>query len=97
VQNLENTITQFLQTLIIPPHQLDTAALDDRHLLIVTYTLVYTALIHLHYPFGQDNPVSYDKWRRSARACVVVVKHIVDTDFNFLDPIIGVRMIPVLD
>jgi len=88
VQILENTITRFLPTLI-PPHQLDTTTPDERHLLIVIHTLVHAAMIHLHYRFSHDNPVSYDKCRRSARACVAVVKHIAATDFNFLDPIIG--------
>jgi hypothetical protein len=88
VQTLENTIGRFLPTLIAP-HQLDSTSLDDRHLLIVSQTLVHAAMIHLHYRFGQDNPVSYDKCRRSARTCVAILKHIAETDFNFLDPIIG--------
>jgi len=88
IQILENTIARFIPTLM-PPRQLDTTAVDDRHLLIVTHTLVHAAMIHLHYRLGQDDPVSYDKCRQSARACVDILKHVSDADFSFLDPIIG--------
>ncbi|KAG1889873.1 hypothetical protein F4604DRAFT_1876620 [Suillus subluteus] len=73
-QTLEHTIARFIPTLI-PVHQLD-----------ATLT---PAMINLYYPFGADDPISYDKCLRAARCLVSIIKHIADADYEFLDPIIG--------
>ncbi|KZT29098.1 hypothetical protein NEOLEDRAFT_1128652 [Neolentinus lepideus HHB14362 ss-1] len=85
---LEHTISRFLTTLI-PVQQLDGTIPDEKHALIVIHTLAHAATIHLHYRFGQDDLISHDKCLRAASAVVIVIKHISEADFEFLDPIIG--------
>jgi hypothetical protein len=64
---------------------------DEKHGLIVTYSLAHTAMIHLHRTFALSDAVSFEKCSQASRACISVVKHISDGDFAFLEPIIGVR------
>jgi hypothetical protein len=90
IQSLEHTITLFLSTLI-PIAQLDAVLPDEKHGLIVTYSLAHAAMIHLHRAFALSDAVSFDKCSQASRACISVVKHISDGDFAFLEPIIGVR------
>jgi hypothetical protein len=87
-QTLEHTIAHFIPTLI-PVHQLDATVPDEKHAYIVTHTLAHAAMINLYYPFGAEDPVSYDKCLRAARCLVSIIKHIADADYEFLDPIIG--------
>lgn len=89
-QNLENTINRFLPTLI-PVQQLDATTPDDKHAFLTNHTLAHGAIIHLYYPFGTEDPASYEKSLRSARSIVSIIKHLSEVDFDFLDPIIGVR------
>jgi hypothetical protein len=88
ILTLERTITRFASTLV-QPHQLITM-IEDRHTLLVIHSLIHAAMIHLYYRLGNDDPASYDKALRAARSCIGIIKHIADTDFDFLDPIIGV-------
>jgi len=88
IQSLEHTITLFLSTLI-PIAQLDAVLPDEKHGLIVTYSLAHTAMIHLHRTFALNDAVSFEKCSQASRACISVVKHISDGDFAFLEPIIG--------
>ncbi|KAG6850977.1 hypothetical protein H0H93_005846 [Arthromyces matolae] len=85
---LERTIAQFITTLM-PLEQLDALSLENKHTLIIAHTLAHTASIQLYRPLSQDDPVVFNKCSRSARACVAVIKHISERDYNFLDPIIG--------
>lgn len=91
-QTLEHTITRFIPTLI-PVQQLDAARPEDRHTFLVSHTLAHTAILHLYYPFGTQDPPSYEKCLRAARSIVTIIKHLLDIDFDFLDPIIGVRFL----
>lgn len=88
IQALELSITRFIPTLI-PVHQLDSTVLEDKPIIIVSHTLAHAAVIHLYQRFAQDDPVAYDKCSRAASACVAIIKHIGDLDYDFLDPIIG--------
>lgn len=89
VQALENTINQFIPTLI-PVHQLNVTLPEDKCLLIVAHTLAHGAVIRLHRQFAQEDSTSFNKCSRAARACLSVIKHIADQDFDFLDPIVAV-------
>lgn len=89
VQALELSITRFIPTLI-PIHQLTAALPEEKPIAIVTHTLAESAIINLYGRFAQDDPVSYDKCSRAARACVAIIQQIRDQDFAFLDPILGV-------
>jgi len=88
IQALDDAITRFQSTLI-PPHQLDVTVSCDKHTLIVVHTLAHAAMIHLYSRFAREDPISYDKCLRSARACVAIIKHVTDADFGLLDPIVG--------
>jgi hypothetical protein len=94
-QTLEHTIARFIPTLI-PVHQLDATVPDQKHAYIAIHTLAHAAMINLYYPFGAEDPVSYEKCLRAARFCVSIIKHIADSDYEFLDPIIGVSIHNVL-
>lgn len=88
VQSLELTITAFISTL--PPlHQLEATDPETKPILVAVYTLAHAAMIHLYQPFSPDDPVSSDKCSRAARACGAVITHITDSEFAFLDPILG--------
>ena len=89
-QNLEHTITRFVPTLI-PVQQLDATTPQVKHAFLTNHTLAHAAIIHLYYPFGTEDPASYEKCLRAARSIVTVIKHLSEVDFDFLDPIIGVR------
>jgi hypothetical protein len=89
IQSFEHTITLFLSTLI-PITQLDAVLPDEKLGLIATYSLVHTAMIHLHRVFALSDAVSYEKCSQASRACISVVKHISDREFAFLEPIIAV-------
>lgn len=92
-QALEDTVMRFLTTLV-PIHQLDAAVPEDKHTLLVVHTLAQASLIHLYYRSSQSDPAAHEKCLRAARSCVNIIKHLVDGDFDFLDPIIGVRFRP---
>jgi hypothetical protein len=90
IRSLELTITAFISTL--PPlHQLETMVSEDKPILLAAHTLAHAAMIHLYQRFASDDAVSSDKCSRAARACGAVITHIMDADFPFLDPILGVR------
>jgi len=84
----ENTITRFTTTLL-PLHQLAATMPDDKYTLYTIHSLAHASMIHLHQPFIQDNQVSREKSFRAARAITVVMKHIADADFDYLEPLIG--------
>lgn len=89
IRALENTIAQFITTLI-PLDQLDAVMFEDKHVLFAAHILAYTASVQLYRPFIKDSATMFTKCSQAARACVSVIKHIAERDFNFLDPIIGV-------
>ncbi|KAK0505291.1 hypothetical protein EDD18DRAFT_1399387 [Armillaria luteobubalina] len=88
IRALEITITRFLSTLP-PVHSLDATMPDDRQILITVHTLAHASIIILHQPFARDDAHSYDRSSRAARACASIIKSMTDSDFNFLDPIVG--------
>ncbi|KAK0475557.1 hypothetical protein IW261DRAFT_1567958 [Armillaria novae-zelandiae] len=88
IRALEITITRFLSTLP-PVHSLDATMPDDRQILITVHTLAHASIIILHQPFARDDAHSYERSSRAARACASIIKSMTDSDFNFLDPIVG--------
>ncbi|KAG7439610.1 uncharacterized protein BT62DRAFT_1081491 [Guyanagaster necrorhizus] len=88
IRALEITITRFLSTLP-PVHSMDATMPDDRQILITVHTLAHASIIILHQPFARDDAHSYDRSSRAARACALIIKSMTDSDFNFLDPIVG--------
>ncbi|TFY71620.1 hypothetical protein EVG20_g1379 [Dentipellis fragilis] len=87
-QALENTIMRFSSSLL-PVHQLNATLAVDRHALLVIHTLAQTALIRLHYRFAESDPMRHERCLQAARACVFIIRHIGDADYDYLDPIIG--------
>lgn len=87
---LEHTISRFASTLL-PLHQLGAALPEDKYKLIMIHSLTHAAMIRLHFPFMESDSISREKCLRSARGMILVSKHIADMDFEFLDPLIGVR------
>ncbi|KAH9932465.1 uncharacterized protein B0H18DRAFT_25848 [Fomitopsis serialis] len=85
---LEHTITRFASTLL-PLHQLGAALPEDKYTLIMVHSLAHAAMVRLHFPFMENDAISREKCLRSARGMILVSKHIVDMDFEFLDPLIG--------
>jgi hypothetical protein len=88
VAALELAIERFIPTLI-PVHQLDTTLPGDKYILIAAHTLAHTALVHLYRRFARDDPICYEKSLRSARAVVGIIEQLVESDYGFLDPILG--------
>ncbi|KAJ7646575.1 hypothetical protein FB45DRAFT_177962 [Roridomyces roridus] len=86
IHDLELTITAFVATL---PSLHSLTSSEERPMLLTVHTLAHAALIHLYQPFAPDDPVSYDKCSRAARACGSIITHITDSDFAYLDPILG--------
>lgn len=93
-QTLEHTVACFISTLV-PVHQLGATVPDDKQAYITIHTLAHVAIIHLYSPFGHEDPVAYEKCLQAARCCVSITKHVAEADYEFLDPILGVR-VPVL-
>ena len=60
--------------------------------MILIHSLAHASMIRLHAPFMHDDAVSREKCLRSARSLIHVTKLIADPDFDFLDPLIGVRV-----
>lgn len=85
----ESTITRFITTLL-PLHQLAATMPDDKYTLYMIHSLAQTAMIRLHQPFITEDQVSREKSLRAARSVVMVTKHITESDFDFLDPLLGV-------
>ncbi len=77
-------------TTLLPLHQVGGAIPDDKYALIVIHSLAHASMIRLHAPFMRDDGVSLEKCLRSARSLIHVTKLITDSDFEFLDPVIGV-------
>ena len=90
-QALEGSIVRFSNSLL-PVQQLHGTLPADKHSLIVVHTLVQAAGIRLHYRAGEEDPVRHEKCLRAARTCLFIIRHIGDSDYDFLDPIIGVRI-----
>lgn len=84
----DSTIARFTASLL-PLHQA-TALPEDKYSLYLIHSLAHTAMIRLHQPFITDDQLSREKSVRSAGAVVLVVKHMAEADFDFLDPLIGV-------
>ncbi|KAI0948956.1 hypothetical protein AcW1_008687 [Taiwanofungus camphoratus] len=87
---LEHSITRFTSTLL-PLHQLGAAVPEDKFTLIVIHSLAHASMIRLHLPFMEGDSISREKCLRAARSSILVTKHIADIDFEFLDPLVGVR------
>ncbi|KAK6996989.1 fungal-trans domain-containing protein [Favolaschia claudopus] len=88
IHAFELTINSFASTL--PPlHQLTSMGPENRAVFIAIHTITQAAILHLYQRFAPDDPVSYDKCSRAARACGAVITQITDPDFVFLDPILG--------
>lgn len=94
--NLEATIARFVSTLL-PAHQLGAALPDeDRRSHIITHTLAHAAFIQLHLRFAREGDnQSTEKCVRSARSAAQLVRHLVDSDYDYLDPTFGVRNNPL--
>lgn len=88
-QALENTIQRFTASLL-PLHQLNGTLAESKHSLIVVHTLAQAALVRLHYRFSENNHLRHEKCLQAARACLLIIRHIGDADYDYLDPIIGV-------
>ena len=86
----EHSIVRFTTTLL-PLHQVGGAIPEDKYALIVIHSLAHASMIRLHAPFMHDDGVSREKCLRAARSLIHVTKLITDADFEFLDPVIGVR------
>lgn len=95
-QNLETTIARFVSTLL-PIHQLGAGLPDeDRRSHVVTHTLAHAAYIQLHLRFAREGDVpSIEKCVRSARGAAQLIRHLVDSDYEYLDPTFGVSIIPL--
>ena len=91
----ELTIQRFVSTLL-PLHQLAATMPDDKHTLYMIHSLAYGAMIRLHQPFIADDQLSREKSVRAARSIAMVAKHVTDPDFEYLDPLMGVRTISLL-
>ncbi len=89
----EHSIMRFTTTLL-PLHQVGGAIPDDKYALIVIHSLAHASMIRLHAPFMRDDGVSREKSLRAARSLIHVTKLVTDADFEFLDPVIGVRLFP---
>lgn len=63
---------------------------DDKYSSYLIHSLAHTAMMRLHQPFITDDQLSREKSVRAASAVVLVVKHIPEADYDFLDPLIGV-------
>lgn len=87
-QALENTIQRFTASLL-PLHQLNGTLAESKHSLIVVHTLAQAALVRLHYRFSENNHLRHEKCLQAARACLLIIRHIGDADYDYLDPIIG--------
>ncbi|KIK24767.1 hypothetical protein PISMIDRAFT_373909 [Pisolithus microcarpus 441] len=85
---LEQAISRYLSSQI-PIHQLDSAMPEDRQACITAYTLANVAMVNLNYSLGDADPAAYEKCLRAARCCVSLVEYIAETDYEFLDPILG--------
>ncbi|OCH91680.1 hypothetical protein OBBRIDRAFT_825183 [Obba rivulosa] len=88
LRGFEQTLSRFTTTLL-PLHQLGAAMPEDKFTLITVHSLVHAAMINLHTPFTEEVPASREKCGRAARALVMIIKHITDIDYEFLDPLIG--------
>jgi len=89
MRTLEHSITLFLSTLV-PINQLDALLPEERHSVVLAYTLAHSATIYLHRGFALEDSMSFDQSSRASRACIAVIKYISERDFAFLEPIIGV-------
>ncbi|KAI0076132.1 hypothetical protein K474DRAFT_1684991 [Panus rudis PR-1116 ss-1] len=86
-RSLEHTITRFTTTLL-PLHQLSATMPSDKYSLFVIHSLAHASMITLQDPFVEDQ-VSREVCVRAARSVVAVAKYINDSDFDYLDPLIG--------
>ncbi|KAI0319005.1 hypothetical protein OF83DRAFT_1055743 [Amylostereum chailletii] len=87
-QSLETTITRFAASLL-PLHQLNAVRSTDKHTLLAVHTLAQAALIQLHYRHGATDALRHETSLHAAKACVFVIRHIGDADFDYLDPVMG--------
>lgn len=87
---LDATVSRFLATLL-PIGQLDAAVPEVRHALVAIHALAQAAAIKLSEPFVLKSPIAHEKTLRAAREIVGTVKHLMEGDYDFLDPILGVR------
>ena len=82
--SLEATIARFVSTLL-PIHQVGAGLPDEeRRSHVVTHTLAHAAYIQLHLRFAREGDVqSIEKCVRSARSAAQLIRHLVDSDYEF--------------
>ncbi|KAL1746447.1 hypothetical protein HDZ31DRAFT_34192 [Schizophyllum fasciatum] len=88
VQVLELVIVQYVEALI-PVSQLEAALPEDRLVLLCAHTLAHASMIQLFRRFAPDDGLSYEKCLRAAKACINIIGHLSDADYEFLEPIMG--------
>ncbi|EIN11556.1 hypothetical protein PUNSTDRAFT_62137 [Punctularia strigosozonata HHB-11173 SS5] len=84
----EGLVSRFIGTLL-PPNQLDAAVPEMKHTLITAHSLAQTSLIRLLFRFDEASPVAHEKCLRAARACVGMMRHLAESEYAFLDPILA--------
>lgn len=87
-QALEAIIQQFKPTLL-PMFQVNGLPVEEKTVLVATHVLLQAAIIQLYQRLSRDDPMCYDRCLSASREIVGVLKHISDTDYDYLDPIIG--------
>jgi hypothetical protein len=88
---VETTISRFAAGLL-PVHELSAVLATDKHSLLVVHSLAQYALIQLHFHLsGGTDAVRHETCLQAARAILFVVSHVSDADYDYLDPLIGVR------
>jgi hypothetical protein len=85
----EVTIHQFLAAMP-PVETLDTAVPEIKQILVVVRSLALASLIKLSEPFTSVGaPHAHQPALQAAREMVDVIRHIADSDYEFLDPVLG--------
>lgn len=88
-QALEAIIQQFKPTLL-PLFQVNGLPVEEKTVLVASHVLVQAAVIQLYQRLSRDDPICYDRCLGASREIVSILKHVSDTDYDYLDPIIGV-------
>ncbi|KAI5118172.1 hypothetical protein M0805_008413 [Coniferiporia weirii] len=87
---LEYALVRFAGALL-PAHQLGAALPDeDRRTHVCVHTLMHAAVVLLNVRFARaGEQASLEKCVRSARAAAMLIRHLTDADYEFLDPTFG--------
>ncbi|KZS93317.1 hypothetical protein SISNIDRAFT_485583 [Sistotremastrum niveocremeum HHB9708] len=93
-QSIESCVSRCFATLTsVPPRGTNLNGLSVRCSLVFVHTALLVCIILLHHALAVENADSRNKSLNAANQAVMMIGEVSDSEFEFLDPLLGVRTV----